>query len=119
MPDLNHIQFRYSTVDFGERRPQHRIEAVLGDRTIGRLGWHGVTHRVTYLDVEPEYSRQGIATEMWKRAQQIRPKPKHSPDRTAMGNAWAKKVGGHLPRKVRYEFNDYNDDEWDKNGNPI
>ena len=95
------VDYQYSTVDEGERKPRHRIEAFKDGAQVGRLEWHGVTHRIIRVDVDQEHGRQGIATEMWERSQQMRPRAQHSPDRTAMGDRWARKVGGTLPRRSR------------------
>jgi hypothetical protein len=120
MPDLSGIQFVHSTIDRGERRPRQRIDAVLGDQRIGHLEWHGVTHRITTVGVDFDHTRQGIATHMWNMSQQMRPKARHSPDRTTMGDAWARSVGGHLPRRIGGRATkDYGDDDWDAGGNPV
>ena|ERR1035437_9131154 len=88
--------------DQGERRPRHRIEAFKDGAQIGHLEWHGTTHRITSVEVEEEHGHQGVASEMWKRSQEIRPKAQHSADRTKMGDNWARKVGGTRPRSARY-----------------
>ena len=119
MPDISDVQFRYNQVDLGERRPQHEITASRDNEEIGRLRWHGVTHRVTGVFVNQEHARQGIATHMWNMSQGMRPKARHSPDRTAMGNAWAKSVGGRLPNLAKVDTNEYSDGDWDPQGNPI
>ena len=94
--DLTH-----RTEDQGERKPRHVIEAHHGEQKVGTLNWYGTTGTIHHLDVEEEHSRKGIATAMWNMGQAARPAPKHSADRTAMGDKWARKVGGRLPRKAR------------------
>jgi hypothetical protein len=94
-------EMRYRQSDQGERRPRHHIETYLGDEKVGELNWYGTTGTVHNIDVEEEHSRKGIATAMWEWGQEMRPKPKHSKDRTDLGDAWAKSVGGPLPRRTR------------------
>lgn len=64
---------------------------------VGRMAWN-VRH-VLSIDVSPSHQRQGLATAMWEMGQQARPRAKHSPERTDVGDAWARKVGGRLPRR--------------------
>ncbi len=90
---------RYSTADHGERKPRHVIETFLGNQRVGDLVWYGTTGTIHHIDVEQEYTRQGIATAMWEWGQEMSPKPKHSGDRTPMGDAWARSVGGPIPRR--------------------
>lgn len=72
---------------------------------IGNLDWHHKSGTIQQVHVEPGYRRKGIATEMFHQARTIakttkgvKP-PKHSPDRTDAGNAWARSVGGRVPRR--------------------
>ena len=99
------LQFQYQTVEGGERFPRHEVTAMLGETQVGRMQW---THRaIRSIDTEPEYARQGVATAMWNEGHRLAeqhariPKPKHSTDRTDMGDKWAKAVGGRLPRRNR------------------
>jgi ribosomal protein S18 acetylase RimI-like enzyme len=96
-------ELRHRQEDQGERKPRHVIEAFQprAEKPVGRLAWYGTTGTISNVDVDAEHSRRGIATAMWHMGQEARPRPKHSADRTAMGDAWARKVGGRLPRKVR------------------
>jgi hypothetical protein len=80
--------------------PRHRITATNPHGyPVGQMAWHPKTKAVTGITVDPEDQRQGIATAMWKMGQNVRPKPVHSADRTTAGEAWAKSVGGKLPRR--------------------
>lgn len=80
--------------------PRHRISAVTeSGYPVGQMAWHPKTHSITGITVDPEEQRQGIATAMWNMGQKMRPKPQHSADRTTAGQAWAKSVGGRLPRR--------------------
>jgi len=97
----------------------------LNTHTPERLGWHSVVARnedkdvvgvmhwrkkssggpnagqVDWVEVDPSYRRMGIGRQMWEHAQEIgvRPGPKHSAERTDVGDAWAKSVGGRVPRR--------------------
>ncbi len=68
------------------------------DEVVGQLDWHRKTGRIAMVEVDPAFQRQGIATHMHKLGQEFSPTPQHSNDRTNKGTAWAKSVGGKLPR---------------------
>lgn len=80
-------------------RSMHRIKATVGDADVGTMAWS--SHGIWNLTVEPEHQRKGLATAMWEMGQEAKPRAKHSSDRTDAGDAWAKKVGGRLPRRAR------------------
>lgn len=92
-------ELRHHTEDQGERKPRHVIEAYHGDRRVGELNWYGTTGTIHHVSVDEEHARRGLATAMWDMGQEARPKPKHSGDRTTQGDAWAKSVGGRIPRR--------------------
>lgn len=80
--------------------PRHRITATTeSGYPAGQMTWHPKSHAVTGIVVDEEDRRKGLATAMWKMGQDIRPKPVHSADRTKAGEAWARSVGGRLPRR--------------------
>jgi len=99
-------QFRmeYLTRDTGGSKPRHVVKAFLGDTPLGNMGW--TSDSITHIEVyDPNNTRKGIATAMWEHGHRLAeenthiPKPKHSSDRTREGDAWARSVGGHLPRR--------------------
>ena len=94
---------RYRQEDQGERRPRHVIEAHHpgSDKPVGELNWYGTTGTIHHIHVEEKHGRRGLATAMWNMGQEAPRRPKHSRDRTAMGDKWARKVGGQLPRRSR------------------
>jgi GNAT superfamily N-acetyltransferase len=100
---LSEIQFQYTTKDWGERRPIHRIQALQGNTEVGSLHWD--SRRIRDLTVLPEHQRHGIATQMWSEGHRLAaenkkiPAPQHSSDRTDTGDAWARRVGGRLPKR--------------------
>ena len=105
MPADEHLglQFRYDTFDVGEPKPLHRLKAFAGPVHMGSMLWSG--KEIRNIGVNADQQRRGVATGMYQHAQQLAeenariPQPKHSADRTAAGDAWARSVGGRLPRK--------------------
>lgn len=101
MSVLSNIQFSYDPPEMG--REYHRIQALEGDEIRGQMHWD--TKGVRNIGVVPTHQRQGLATAMWNegmnRAGGRVPMPKHSADRTDAGDAWARSVGGKLPRRQR------------------
>jgi hypothetical protein len=99
------IKYQYDEGGFGV---PHRINARQGYSTVGFLEWNGGTddkyNHVQDVYVRPDMQRKGIATKMWKHAEHISNQfdtvepPKHSTHRTPAGDAWAKSVGGPLPK---------------------
>lgn len=96
-------ELRYRTRYEGGARSDHVIEAFYPDaeRAVAKMSWSGRNHEIQSVDVDPAHRRKGLASAMWNWAQDnARPKPKHSPDRTDDGDAWARSVGGRLPRRT-------------------
>jgi GNAT superfamily N-acetyltransferase len=88
----------------------HRVEARLpeqqpGERSAGYMRWGSKTGEIRAIDVEPQYQRRGVATAMYKHAHELAAtnrkirSPRHSPDRTEAGEAWARSLGDRLPRR--------------------
>jgi len=102
------IQFAYDQPDLGQSQTLHRITAL--SQHGGQLGsmlWD--TRHIRNIGVASDQQRRGIATAMWHEGHRMAaenrsiPKPKHSADRTAAGEAWARSVGGRLPRRLVFE----------------
>lgn len=57
--------------------------------------------RIKMIQVWEQYQRKGLATMLWEEAQRRWPdlKIRHSEDRTVDGDAWARSVGGPIPRR--------------------
>lgn len=100
---LSGLQFQYRAPEMGSS--SHQLLAHQGNRLVGRMTWN--PSGVQSLDVPHELQRKGIATALWGEGQRLASeksrvaKPKHSADRTNAGDAWAKSVGGSLPRRKR------------------
>jgi ribosomal protein S18 acetylase RimI-like enzyme len=101
--NLSNLQFNYSR---NTRQPwpdEHEITAVADSGQVGRLLWNDEDGEISHLHVGENARRRGIATSMWDTAHEeaetrgITP-PVHSSQRTKAGDAWAKAVGGHVPR---------------------
>lgn len=96
-------ELRYAHEYTGGRGGRHVIEAHHPeDGRVGRMEWMGrPPYAIHNITVEPEHQRRGLATAMWNWAQEnARPKPRHSEQRTDAGDAWARSVGGRLPRRT-------------------
>jgi hypothetical protein len=80
----------------------HMITAHAGKGTgkaLGMLTWtKGVIQKI---DVNENKQRQGIATQMYEHAKTITPGLAHSNNRTDMGDAWSKSVGGPRPPRMQ------------------
>ena len=79
------------------------IGAFVGEDKVGHLSWNPKTGSISKVHVHERHRRKGIATAMWNHAQEVSKKlkifpPHHTEERTDMGDAWAKKVGGNLPK---------------------
>lgn len=104
-PDLlQKLQFNYKSPDADF--PFHRMEADLpGFGTVGHLDW--TSRGIRAVGVAQDIQRQGVATALYNSARAVArtnrrvPQPRHSSDRTTAGTAWAKSVGGRLPRQPK------------------
>lgn len=102
---LSGIQFQYHPPEmgYGNHRLTAHQETESGKSYAGHLLW--TSQGIRNIDVAPAVQRRGIATAMWNEGHRLAaenariPQPKHSPDRTAAGDAWAHQVGGRLPRR--------------------
>ena len=103
MSKLSSVQFSASVID--HPRGIHSIKAKKGDTEVGRLYWHQKGGTIEHIEVYPEHQRQGIATAMFNEANRVAKErnvsaPTHSRKRTEEGEAWAKTVGGDLPKRT-------------------
>jgi ribosomal protein S18 acetylase RimI-like enzyme len=98
---LNDKQF--VSMSHTEGKYLHHIDAHDQDGAmVGSLEWNKRSKRVMNVSVSTRLRRQGIASHMWDLANDVAKEkgqvgPQHSFDRTDLGDAWAKSVGGRLP----------------------
>src|SRR6478609_824836 len=100
--NLSRTQFSYTSPDEGGSRKLHKLQ---DSKTGAAMVWN--SRGIQNVVVPSQYQRQGIATAMWQEGHRIAeetpgvPAPKHSKDRTDAGDAWARNVGGRLPRRLK------------------
>lgn len=70
------------------------VEAHQGTQRVGYLGWHRDNGEIMHVQVNPRHRRQGIATELLRRAREIDPRVHHSTSLSQDGAGWASRVGG-------------------------
>lgn len=112
---LNAIQFQYSPFDATDDSAEiTALDAITGLK-VGNMAWS--EKQLEHVSVNPAYQRQGLATEMWKRAGQAHkdqpfhyPKPVPSRFRTKPGDEWAWSVYS----KGLSERPGPNDYDWDE-----
>jgi GNAT superfamily N-acetyltransferase len=99
--------FRQAKPKEMESRPHHELRVYGGGApmSIGSIMWHHKTGEIGNIEVLSEVRRQGVATSLLGEARRIagetrgvRP-PRHSPDRTEAGEAWARSTGDRLPKR--------------------
>lgn len=106
--DFHGIELRHEVDEDGFAE----ITAHLNGEQIGFLSLEP-SGRVEDIQVEDEHQQKGIGTAMWRHAQalhkakQIPSAPKHSNYRTPEGDAFARSVGGRLPKNTA---------EWEEEG---
>jgi GNAT superfamily N-acetyltransferase len=74
---------------------RHRLNAVSPDgKSVGSIEWHPWSGRVEDINVDRNYRRQGVATQLWNEAQSTAQRtrgvnpPKHSDIQFPDGKAW-------------------------------
>ena len=101
-------EYQFGKVDFsnssmGQITATHQGEhagIIQWDRQKGSIG----RGEVIDVNVEKEHRRNGVATELYRRAQQADSSVRHSTFRTDTGDAWAKSIGDHVPSMGGYEY---------------
>lgn len=79
---------------------ENHVAATRKGKRVGTLVQFRDDGMVGGIGVEEGLRRKGVATAMWRRAEKANWKPKHSPARTPDGDAWARTVGGPLPKNA-------------------
>lgn len=67
------------------------------NKPLGAIRFHAKTGRVNGVFVYADAQRRGIASALWREAHERGYQLHHSDERTAAGDAWARKVGGDVP----------------------
>lgn len=94
---------QFVSLTHSEGKYLHHIDAHDQDgNMVGSMDWNKRSKRVTNISVSTRLRRQGIASNMWDLANQTAQEkgqvgPQHSYERTDLGDAWAKSVGGRVP----------------------
>lgn len=97
MPKPTGPQFRYILAPPSQKDDDAVLEAHDEHGLVGVMQW--TEDKLQEVDVDPRRQRQGIATQMWVRAQQAHrdapyhfPEPKPSDFRTQSGDVWAQSL---------------------------
>jgi GNAT superfamily N-acetyltransferase len=98
---LSGLQFEHFT-----NNDNHVLAAYAGNphaedaaerKRVGDIRWHKETGVIDSLYIKPSHRRQGVATALYHATSQYGPPAQHSDARSEEGDAWAAKVGGHVP----------------------
>lgn len=100
-----HVDEPWAKAHPSERMGYEGSSSDPGIRPLSSMSWHHQTGEIKGVYTREDVKRQGLATALHLEAQDIAgetrgvPKPKHSSFRTTAGDAWARSVGGRLPRR--------------------
>ena len=100
-----HVGTEWAQASPGERTGWHGSDADPGIRPMASMSWSHKTGEIHGIHTAPEHQRQGLASTLWQEGHRLAnetrgvPTPRHSAQRTRAGDAWAKSVGGRLPRR--------------------
>lgn len=112
-PALSRAQFSFTHASennavWGDNRHAINVTVPESKHDVGHLEWTPKTGEVYVVHVDDAYRRQGLATAMWHTAKAVaadtrgvKP-PRHSPQRSDAGDAWARTVGGAVPRRMTH-----------------
>lgn len=103
-PEQFHYAFKPAKPKEMDPQPHHEMRAyAAGHGSVAEIFWHHKTGEIANITVRDQFRRQGIATHLLGQARQlaeqtrgVRP-PRHSPQRTDAGEAWARSLGERLP----------------------
>jgi hypothetical protein len=104
-PNLQGMQFNYRPPEMG--RSSHHLSVTMGDQTAG-MEWNA--KHIMNISVPEGIQRQGVGSALWNEGHRLAsenariPAPAHSADRTNAGDAWARRVGGRLPRRSQSDM---------------
>ena len=112
-PSLRSKEFTYA---FERARPkemggshEHRVTAYgetdWGQWRLGDMRWHYKTGEILGIGTHEPFRRQGVATAMLGEARRVASEtrgvtaPRHSAQRTHLGEQWARSLGERLPKR--------------------
>ena len=117
--NLSGVQFRYTAPSRKGFFAYHQLEAIAPDapnknspsgraQVVGSIQWHPKSGDVNWVRTHQDYRGLGVATTLWEKAKKLSAdtgikEPQHSRHRTDQGDAWAKSVGGKVPRRAHYQ----------------
>lgn len=88
----------YYVVTKGRTITAYTAEACIDDVRIGGyVSWGGWNPTIGNMSVRPNHQRQGIATELLRRAREIEPDLRHSDRLSNDARAWLKGIGEAVP----------------------
>ena len=100
MSNLNRRQFKNFHMEYEKFPESHLISASTPEwSSVGHLDWNNKTGEINHILVDDDHQRQGLATAMYRFAQDLSEKkksvvkPVHSKALTDEGYAWAKSLG--------------------------
>lgn len=64
-----------------------------GGRDVGGLNWYADNDEISMIDIDPDYRRRGLATELFDHVKGLNPNLQHSDELTPDGAAWAGSLG--------------------------
>lgn len=114
--DLPELDFEHLTPENNPSwgKPEdlnHSLHAYTPEGThVGEMTWFGDDGMIRDINVEPEYQRRGVATELLRRAREIHPYVHHSTALTDDGRAWRNtvaKVEDYFIRRTAEDDDDY------------
>lgn len=99
-------KYPYNLPQFDEA---HQVVAKRETTPVGQISWSPRHGEIKDIFVEKPFRRQGLATELFRQAHHMStqfdgiPVPQHSEHRTEEGDAWARSVGGEVPKLKPYK----------------
>jgi len=110
--NLSDVQFQYTHPGAKGQRPDtHTISASNASGWVGHIDWNNRTGAISNIMTAHKMRGLGVATTLFDKANKLSADtgikaPIHSRDRTDKGEAWAKSVGGDLPKRASYTGNE-------------
>jgi GNAT superfamily N-acetyltransferase len=125
--NLSGVQFKYTAPSRKGFFAYHQIQAIAPEahvqnkfeggplveqpkaQVVGTIQWHPKTGEVNWVRTHQDYRGLGVASTLWEKAKKLSAdtgirEPIHSKHRTDAGEAWAKKVGGTIPKRSPFEL---------------